>query len=86
MQWHKCKYKEITKDDLQQLVIIPQKINIGVYFVIKILLHLKDCQSFPTWNDMYSFIKEVSPYSNNYKILSLDIGALLSKEIFSDMI
>ena len=65
MQWHKCKYKEITKDDLQQLVIIPQKINIGVYFVIKILLHLKDCQSFPTWNDMYSFIKEVSPYSNN---------------------
>ena len=77
MQWHKCKYKEITKDDLQQLVIIPQKINIGVYFVIKILLHLKDCQSFPTWNDMYSFIKEVSPYSNNYKILSLDIGAEL---------
>ena len=77
MQWHKCKYKEITRDDLQQLIVTPQDINIGVYFVVKTLLHLMDCQSFPTWNDMYSFIKEVSPYSNNYKILSLDIGAIL---------
>lgn len=77
MEWHKQGYKRIVKDDLQQLVITPQKINIGVYFVIKILLHLMDCQSFPKWNDMYGFIKEVSPHINNYKELGSDIGAEL---------
>ena len=77
MEWHKCKYKEITRETLQQLIITPQNIDIGVYFVIRILLHLIDYQSVPTWNDLYLFVKEVSPHTNNHKILSLGISAEL---------
>lgn len=75
MDWHKCKNKKITKKDLLRLIATPKGINIGVYFIIKILLHLKDHRSFPSWNNMYEILKESSPDANNHKILSLDEGA-----------
>lgn len=77
MEWHKYGYKKISGDDLKRLVAAPERININVYFVIKILLHLIEYKVFPNWTELYGFLKESSPYNNNRKILSLDIGSQL---------
>lgn len=77
MQWHKDKIKLISKIDLQKLIIAPQNVNIGVYFIIKILLHLMNYYTFPTFTNLYLYLKEVNSYANKHKILSLNIGAVL---------
>ena len=75
MECHKNEHKKITRGDFLRLITPSRDINIGIYFIIKILLHLKDHKSFPTWNDLYGFFKEITPDINSHKILSLDEGA-----------